>query len=348
MKNEANEAVETQEIEIAPEEQSGDTAPAPEEKDWRANLRERADAIEEKTIKDVKPRRKEPKAKTVETTEPVEPVETRDEPSEPKAAAEPTEPTVKTESIAPPVFWKKEQRDQFAKASPELQKIILENEEQRIKHYNQRNEDLAKQRKHIESFEQILGPERDRLRIQGISEPAYIQALVAADNLLRKNPQQGLEYLKQVYGLSQQDVSSMQPVQQPHQQQLARDPAVDQLRAELEAMRAEKLNEEIRSFARANPFFADVREEMGQLLQSGAVTTLDEAYQVAVLRNPETRQAYLQTQQPSPQTNQIAVESAKRAAAVAPRARGTIDGQQAGLSWRDSLHLNAKKYEGVV
>jgi hypothetical protein len=334
------EQVETPETQETPEPEAAPETEEKAKKDWRDSLQDAAKKIVERE-EAPKKRGRPPKAKE-------ESADTQDEPaSEPK-------PEPKVEAIDPPTYWKKEHRDVYGKLPPEAQKVIRDYEDNRTKFYNTKVQEVAEQRKRIEAFENILEPERDRLRMQGIGDDAYIRALVAADNLLRTNPQRGLELLMQQYGINAGQAGQLAhslPAQMAQQ-----DPRLQQLEARLTELQAERqheqarqMQEQIQSFAKQNPFFADVREDMATLLNSGAAADLQEAYTIAVMKNPETRQAYLQSVAPqpiNPASNPAAIESVRRAAAVAHRPKAVVSGEVVGKDWRDTLRLTAQRMNG--
>lgn len=97
--------------------------------------------------------------------------------------------------------------ESLAKVSPDHAKWMVEEfnkvqAQQGI--VNQTRQKLAPIQKIAENVESLLAPGRVQRAAQGIGDADYIRGLVAAGEVLDKNPEQGIRFLAQKYGLDLQ------------------------------------------------------------------------------------------------------------------------------------------------
>jgi hypothetical protein len=107
------------------------------------------------------------------------------------------------------------------------------------------------------------------------------------------------------------------------------------------------LDSEIQAFSTGKPHFEVVREHMGRLIGSGAVSTLAEAYDQAIWANPTTRTLLIDEQKRAAAAEvekQRQAASAQRAASVNVRG-SSAPSADAPRDWRDTL---AKSYDAVT
>jgi hypothetical protein len=121
---------------------------------------------------------------------------------------------------------------------------------------------------------------------------------------------------------------------------------VNSVKQELQTLRTERLDNEIRSFAKDKPHFDTVRVLMGQLMNAGAAQDLESAYQQAVKIHPEVSSA-IEAEKAAKAAADLAKANAEKAArarqaAISPGQRSPsvppVNGAKAkGNSVRDSL-----------
>ena len=70
--------------------------------------------------------------------------------------------------------------------------------------YNRKFEDLAEERRQLSEWDSVFAPVEENLKLAGVSRVQAVQRLLAAQQMLERNPQQGLAYLAQQYGVQQQ------------------------------------------------------------------------------------------------------------------------------------------------
>lgn len=92
---------------------------------------------------------------------------------------------------------------------------------------------------------------------------------------------------------------------------------------------AQQLVNEVEAFGRSHPWFEILRPDMAQLIERGAASSLEDAYQLASLRNPDTRAlAARQLAGAGVNPGRAAVVAAKAAAEAvsgAPSSRGSYE-----------------------
>lgn len=242
------------------------------------------------------------------------------------------QPAASTPAVAVPSSWSKEAKDAWASIPPAIQQAVAKREKEV-------SDGFAQYQARTREIDQAFTPQR-RAALQqfGKTEAQAIDQLFGWHEHL-SNPQtraQAFRALAQSHGF---DLSTLaqNPGQQQAQPQDPNDPRVfvqqalqgtvsplDQRLSALEQMLQRQQQSEVEGrigdFSKDKPHFEKVRVTMGQLIQSGAATNLDDAYQKAVWADPEIR------------ADMLAAEQAKReadakAAADAAQARAAADAE---------------------
>ena len=237
--------------------------------------------------------------------------DTPDQPSE--AVADP----VAKLAIRAPASWSPAAKATFDKLPPEVQQAVAKRE-QEIDHGLRRKSEEVKR---YEPLEQVLAPRRAQWAAQGMDEVHAVKTLLAAQDLLEKNPMQGLEFLARSYGVN---LNTAQPQGQPYQAQPARDshPEIAALKQQLQVLQSQvqtaqtaPIVSQIDAFQNdpANLYFENVRDDMAVLLHNGKASDLKEAYEMACWMRPDIR-PFLQTAQAPAVPVQDKAAQARRAA----------------------------------
>ncbi len=111
--------------------------------------------------------------------------DTTDQPSE--AVAEPA----KQLAIRAPASWSPAAKATFDKLPPEVQQAVAK-QEQEIDHGLRRKSEEVKR---YEPLEQLIAPRRALWAAQGMDEASAIKTLLAAQDLLERDPLQGVQFL---------------------------------------------------------------------------------------------------------------------------------------------------------
>lgn len=67
---------------------------------------------------------------------------------------------------------------------------------------------------HLKAYNDLLAPGRQQRALQGVDDSSYVRNLIAAGDVLDKNPEQGLRWLAQKYGVDIQQLANPQGGQQ--------------------------------------------------------------------------------------------------------------------------------------
>ena len=238
--------------------------------------------------------------------------DTTDQPSEAVA-----DPAAKL-AIRAPASWSPAAKAGFDKLPPEVQQAVAKRE-QEIDHGLRRKSEEVKR---YEPLEQLIAPRRAMWAAQGMDEASAIKTLLAAQDLLEKDPRQGLEFLARSYGVS---LNTAQPQQgQPRQAQPTPDSHPEiatlkqqllELQSQVQEAQSAPVKSQIEAFAQdpANLYFENVRDDMAVLLNNGKASDLKEAYEMACWMRPDIR-PFLQTTQAQAAPTQDKAAQARRAA----------------------------------
>lgn len=179
-----------------------------------------------------------------------EPLEADSDDSEESLEAEDEveEESEPVEVIEPPISLSAEDKEQFAKWSPDVQQAFKSRLEQVEKGAQQRVAEAAEKERQYQGLNDLFKDRDQRYMLQGVSREQVIGQLLAAQDYLDSNPVEGLKWLAQSYGLS-----------------------LDEL--------AQPTNEE-----NYNPEIASLKQELGQVrgMMSEQMQSQQEAHKAAV------------------------------------------------------------------
>ena len=257
--------------------------------------------------------------------------DTPDQPSEAVA-----DPAVKL-AIRAPASWSPAAKATFDKLPPEVQQAVAKRE-QEIDHGLRRKSEEVKR---YEPLEQLIAPRRALWAAQGMDEASAIKTLLAAQDLLERDPKQGLEFLARSYGVN---LNTAQPQGQPYQAQPARDshPEIAALKQQLQVLQSQvqtaqtaPIVSQIDAFQNdpANLYFENVRDDMAVLLHNGKASDLKEAYEMACWMRPDIRPFLQTTQAPAAPVQDKAAQARRAAVSVTgspgqtrvPKSNGSIE-----------------------
>lgn len=303
-------------------------------------VREKEDRARDTTGKFAKKELEAPSAKTEKS------------PDETRTASVPS-----TTTGGPPPGWSNESKEFFNSLPPDhpIRKDVQKREEEvsnGFKNYSEKS-------KQYDAIEQVLGPVRSVFQQAGIrSDAEAIKGLVTWEASFR-NPAtrlQAFQSLAHQYGVNLSQFAQGSPQGEPNQgipDQLR--PVIDQfgnvvnelnsLKSEWQVERQSKVQSELTAFSKDKPHFEKVRVAMGQLMQAGAATTLDEAYQKAIWADQDVRNQLLKEEDDKRKTEfeksrREAAQKAQQAAiSPAPKARqgAPVNGKDASTGVRGSI-----------
>jgi len=271
--------------------------------------------------------------------------DTPDQPSEAVA-----DPAAKL-AIRAPASWSPAAKATFDKLPPEVQQAVAKRE-QEIDHGLRRKSEEVKR---YEPLEQVLAPRRAQWAAQGMDEVHAVKTLLAAQDLLEKNPMQGLEFLARSYGVN---LNTAQPQGQPYQAQPAPDshPEIAALKQQLQVLQSQvqtaqtaPIVSQIDAFQNdpANLYFENVRDDMAVLLHNGKASDLKEAYEMACWMRPDIR-PFLQTAQAPAAPVQDKAAQARRAAVSVTGSPGQTRIPKSNGSIEDDIRAAFEEVAGAA
>lgn len=265
--------------------------------------------------------------------------ETTIEPATAPDADPPSEPIRVPASLPAPLKAK------FKDLPPEWQAAIQKQDEDRTAAKAQWDTKAAQ----FNRLEEILAPRREKFHLQGLDDARAIQTLFAAQDLLDRNPLEGLSYLARSYGVDLRQFAGQQPAQaqqgayppelaaalqplmsqvQTLQQSLA---ARDQAAADADLQRGLAEIEAFRSDP-ANLYFDDVRPNMLALMESGRAATLKDAYEAACWADPVVRPLLIEQRDNQAKAEAVKAQADAKAKADAEARTKANAAQRAGGS----------------
>ena len=267
-------------------------------------------------------------------------------------SAEPAE-----QPLSPPDRWSAEWKTQFASLPREAQQVLLERETEYNKGFTQTSQEAAALRKQYEPLEQVLGPRRQNWQMQGMNETQAVGQLLAISDYADKDPAGFIQWFAQQRGINLSGQTGQQPEGQPPTEQ-AQTPGPDYVRQEIQAFKqsleAEKVQQEINTFKEGKEHFDTVRPHMSALMQSGAATSLQDAYDQAVWANPTVREQILATKQTEAEAKRksdaaAAAAKAKKSSSANVTSRSPMNSAApAALSIRDTMERKYDQLHGSV
>lgn len=211
--------------------------------------------------------------KEPETVEPATeaPVEAQAEDQKPEeSVVETAKP-----SIEPPNSWSPEMRDKWASLPPEAQQYIAQRESEA----HGRITRLGDQVKAFEPIARTLERHKGTFERSGMTYEQGIDALLAAQSMLDVNPRAAIHEIARAYGV---DLGA-EPTQSdamPGREVLALQAEIAELKRQIAETRTDvvstkqreaeqrqaALQSEVEAFAKANPYFDDVQDDIAELI----------------------------------------------------------------------------------
>ena len=277
----------------------------------------------------------------------------QEETAEPVATPEPAPITVPPEVQR--LGLRKEEAEAYAQAPEVLKSAFIRRSEEMHRGLEQ----FRDKAQFGDSMAQAIQPYAQTIQSLGVHPAVAVQKLMAADHNLRYGSQeqkaQMLASIARDYGVDLSQGLPEAPRTDPNvsalQQQVQQLTGWIQQQSKAQEQRElETLNSEIQRFSSdpANKHFEAVRSDMVALLQSGMVSTLQEAYDRAVYANPMTRSQLLAEQQAAVDAKrkaeqQAKAQEAKRAAAVNVTRRGSQPAKRPIGSMEDTIRETAER-----
>lgn len=209
-----------------------------------------------------------------------------------------TTPAEVDEWLNAPAAYTKEQQEKFKTWPMDARKQIIEREKQVERGFS----DMGNKINGYKYIDDLFNGRQERLKEFGINsakEWAEYWALISDG--LHKNPQATIEEIKNIYGLNgnatpNNNTSDLMQRLNAQERQLQ---ALDQ------AIKNDKIKRAIDAFVSAKddagnpkyPYFDDVKQNIGLLMDSGVCKSLEEAYNQSIWANEDVRKKLIEAQQ---------------------------------------------------
>lgn len=253
--------------------------------------------------------------------------------------------TVSEEKVAEELFAPASYKEQFAsdfKNLPQEWQAFL------IEHENQNNEKYQKAIDGLQDyklFEAQYEEERLRLQEQGVKKLGeWLGGLIWIDREMARRPEQTLKAMAKVYGIKLDDKEfKKNDVSSETVERLSNlEKNFSELTSYLSELQTQRLKDTLQMFGRQtdkdgnllHPYFETVKNQVWELLLSGTVQNVTEAYEKALWLNPQIRSELIEQQ-----ISSRAAEAQKaQKAAFAPK--GKSEAPEKPLTLREELEKN--------
>lgn len=202
-------------------------------------------------------------------------------------------PAATASTDGPPVSWKPEARELYAKADPALQAYIRQREAEQQQGVAKLKAELEPKARFADEVWSSMAPYADMIRAEGGTPAAAVRDLLETAAIFRRGtPAQKQQALVQI--ASQFGVPLPGAATPPTQQAPAFDPAMIAQHVEQRVLttvqqreQTARLQAQIEAFAKDRPHFQQLAPTMGKLIEAGIAADLDDAYDRAMRLDPE-------------------------------------------------------------
>lgn len=271
------------------------------------------------------------------------------EPDQTPAETPETTETVQPDAVKPvepPHSWRKEAQEAFAKLPADVQQILAQHEAERDKGINAKLQEASAARQTVEAFDKIVQPYLPLIRAEGGTPLGAVQDLLNTAYQIRQNPAQTIARLAHQYGVDLSELANT-AIQQPKvspelaetRQRLQQLESFIQRGAQQQQQQTlQQANSEIEQFKASGkaPYLDELRKDMGDLIELGKATTLQEAYDKALRLNDNLYQKVVAEKQAT--EAKAKAEAARKASVVNVKSNGTSTAVgKKGASMEDTM-----------
>lgn len=286
---------------------------------------------------------------------PEESGENADQPDE--EALEPENPAIEA-----PKSWSAEMKEKWAELPPAAQEYIAQREREAHDQISRMGQELG----HYRPVGELVGQYQHVFDRNGVTFEDGFNRLMAAQELLERDPLKGLAAIAQTFGVDLVKAfggqAQGQRPQNPEVSHLQR--KISQLEGMLTSQQrnqyAQQIAEQrqilsateqqVAAWSEGKEHFETVRQKMAQLINSGLANDLDDAYEQAIMLDKDIRQQVeakreAERQAKEREAQEKAVQQAKRAAKTNTGKRSARPNP--GKNWDDDAYLSSL-YDSVV
>ena len=228
-----------------------------------------------------------------------------------------------------PQHWSAADKQRFSGMPRDAQEYVLERDKSMTADYTRKTQETAQMRQQLEPLMHVLEPMMPAIRQAGITPQQYMAQLIQGDRSIQANPLGAIQQIARNAGINLDALEQQAAtVQQPDPQVNALQQQVQQLQGYVQnneeraaQERQAGLVNQIDTFASqtdaegnlAHPHFDSLRVTMGQLIESGAASDLNDAYSKALRLDDSLYQQSLEAERTKVKT----AEDKRRKEAVA-------------------------------
>ena len=223
----------------------------------------------------------------------------------PEDGIEPAEEDDAGDEPAPPEHWPAEWRERFEALPDDARGYALDLHRRFEQAHSERSQALAEREKELDGMAAVdaaLGPWRETMRAQGLTDADAVTRLMEAQAALESDPESALAAIAEAYGLAA-PAADAAPAPRPPEREGELLDTLERYAAEQHELRLiAAMEAELDSRARAVdaagaprfPHFETVRPRLAALMRSGAAGSFEDAYEQAVWADPHLRQGALE------------------------------------------------------
>lgn len=258
------------------------------------------------------------------------------------------------ELAAPLDHWPAEWRERFEALPREGRDYALDLHRRFEQAHSERSQTLAEREKELDGMAAVdaaLGPWRETMRAQGLTDADAVTRLMEAQAALESDPGAALAAIAEAYGLT----APAAPAEAPPAREDALMDTLERYAAEQHELRLiAAMEAELESRARAVdaagaprfPHFETVRPTLAALMRGGSAGSFEDAYEQAVWADPHLRQRALEARDAETEARR---ESARKAEVAKARnaGRAALSGSEPARSALPPARSHREELERV-
>lgn len=246
-----------------------------------------------------------------------------------------TTPAEVDEWLNAPAAYTQDRKDNFKNLPQDWRKYLIEREKQTEKGFS----DFGNKINSYKYVDELFNGRQDRLRAAGFNNAKdYFDFLALVDDGMATNPQATIKELSTFYG-----VGDATPNSNDNELLMRLNAQERQLQQLQSSLQGDKIKREIDAFVNSKddagnpkyPYFNDVKQNIGILMDRGVCKTLEEAYNQSVWANEEVRKKLIDAQQKAELNAKTEAAEKAKQAGFSPTSKATAPERE--LTLREEL-----------
>jgi hypothetical protein len=260
-----------------------------------------------------------------------------------------------------PATWTAEEKAEFSKLPPTVQSAIARRESDREKAFHQKTSEFSEVRKTLDRYDQVITPYKAMIAAEGGTPDRAIAELLQTAALFRTGtPEMKLQAIQQIatqFGVPLDRLGNVKSEEFSDPEIAALKSELHQVKGFITSERNQKAQVEQKQSDEAvlnfkadpkNKYFAEVANDMADLVEMGKAKDLPDAYEKACRLNPEVFEkiqadAKAEAEKKRIEANELAAKKAKKAAGVNLSTTRDIVNGKARFDDKVSLEQNLER-----